>query len=296
MSTDERKLSYYNLDVESTDDEGNSVNEFSEDKLKNFCEFVKTLSAEDRLINIHMSNKTVVLSQLSIYSKQGMSFVKGLVLAGKYNHSPGYMSKNNGKVRDSDKTMDEAFAEKTHFLGLLHTNWIEVLFESRQSGASIGMVVQCLNHIWNKFPLHGKGKFNYSPVPVDNLEEAVRRMTRIHIGTVHVDKDYFGEDDENFGGIEQSDAIQDELIISLKSKRNRTISQNTCINLLRKVASKSAKVNRVRLEGKNPEGNTIIDTYLTKKINNVNVKLDNKGLVDDYSIFARMEEVFGIDE
>ena len=296
MSISERKLSYYCLNLESKDDKGNTINEFSKDKLKSFCSFIKTLDSKQKLINKKDANKTIELSYLGLYSKEGMDFLKGTIFAGKYNHSPDYMSKNDGKLRGSDKSMDEAFAEKTHLLGLIHTGWIEILFESRQAGASIGMVVQCLNHIWNMYPSHGNGKFTYAPISVDNLEEEIKRLTRIHIGTVHVDKNYFGEDDENFGGIEQNDAIQDELIISLKSKRNRSIGKKTCINLLRKAASNNSKIRRLRLEGKNSEGNTVIDTYLTKKINNVNVKLDNKGLVDDYSIFARMEEVFGIDE
>lgn len=53
---------------------------------------------------------------------------------------------------------------------------------------------------------------------------------------------------------------------------------------------------RQLLEGKSEDGNTIIDTLLTKRVNNVSVQLDKQGLVDDASIYKKMEGIFESDE
>ena len=191
--------------------------------------------------------------------------------------------------------MDEAFAEKTHFLGSVHTNGVELLFESRQAGAGIGMVVKCLNKIWGSMTDHD-GYFYYYPIPVNNLEAAIKNLTRIKIGSIYYDKTYFTEDGRALGKMQGVNSLKDDIILTMQAKKSQTISSRSIINLLRSMASENSSISRIRLEGKNEEGNTIIDTYLTKKINNVNVELDSKGLVDDYSIFAKMEEVFGINE
>jgi ABC-type phosphate transport system auxiliary subunit len=159
----------------------------------------------------------------------------------------------------------------------------------------MGMIVLCLNHIWQEI-LGNDGYFFYNPIAVDNIEQAIANMTRIKIGNLYYDKTYFTEEGKVLEGIEGKAALKDEIVLSLQAKRNQTVSRKSMIDYLRKMAAEDSKITRIRLEGKNDSGNTIIDTYLTKKINNVNVQLDKKGLVDDHSIFARMEEVFGINE
>lgn len=295
MSIQERKLSFYFLGMEIKDNDGETVNSFSYDKLETFCNYVATLDSASKVIDIRRANKVVELKTLELYNKQGIKFLKGLILSGKYNHSPDYLSRENGTLRESDKQMYEAFAEKTHFLGSVNAEGVELLFESRQAGAGIGMVVKCLNKIWNSTP-GSDGYFYYHPIAVDNLEAAIRNLNRIKIGKIYYDKTYFAADNNALGKMQGLNSLQDDVILTIRAKRSQTISKRSMLDFLRSMAAEDSKISRIRLEGNNETGNTIIDTYLTKKINNVNVELDNKGLVDDHSIFARMEEVFGISE
>ena len=93
MSIQERKLSFYFLSMEIKNDEGEKANSFSQDKLKKFCDYVATADATSKIIDIKQANKAVELASLNLYDKQGIKFLRGLVLSGKYNHSPDYLSK-----------------------------------------------------------------------------------------------------------------------------------------------------------------------------------------------------------
>lgn len=294
MSIQERKLAFYFLDLK-TKQAGEDINCFSIESLKKFCEFANSVPVPQKMIDITQANKVVELRTIEIYQKEGMDFLKGLILSGKYNHSPDYLSKENGQIRETDKQMDEAYAEKTHFLGRIHTTGVELLFESRQAGASVGMVVKCLNKIYHSMQKN-EGYFYYNPIAVNDLNEAIKELTRIKIGNVFYDKSYFTQDGQVLNNAEGMASIQDDIILTMKAIPRQTMHKKVFLDFIRKMGAEDSKINRVRIEGTNEKGNTIIDTLLTKKVNNVNVMLDEKGLVDDYSIFARMEEVFGVNE
>ncbi len=133
------------------------------------------------------------------------------------------------------------------------------------------------------------------PVAMDNIQREIEALRRIKIGNLYIDKSYLGTEGLNLQPQELSN-LQDQIILTLKAQKEKSISKNAVLSFWKSTVAIDTPIQRIRIEGKNERGDIIIDSFLTKKFDNIKVKLDSKGLVDDYSIFSRMEELFGIDE
>ena len=85
--------------------------------------------------------------------------------------------------------------------------------------------------------------------------------------------------------------------MTLKSKPRQSLPKRAMQSTFRKIATEGTLVNRIRLYGKDINRmNIVIDSLNQKKVEEVTVDLLPNGVVDTYSIFAKIEEVLGVTE
>lgn len=294
MSTQRRKLSYYGIDFLSGD------NHHFNSKL--FCEFLSYLNElpnQDKLFNDEKTKKAVALSSLRDETKEGLHLYKIVFKSCKYNHSPDYMSSRDGSERVSDKRLDEGDKELTHMCMRIDGNEAYTVFEDRRNGVTIGGVISYFNRYFKDF-LQAKGiEENFylwaGIVPPDDFMTALNNTTRVSVAEIFVDKSVLGSGYLDLMDIDASS--QDDLVMTLKSKHRQSLPKHAIQSTFRKLSTAGTVVNRIRLYGKDLNRmNVMIDSLHQKKVEEVIVDLLPNGVVDTYSIFAKIEEVLGVTE
>lgn len=294
MSTQRRKLSYYGIDFLSGDNHHFNSNLFCE-----FLSYLNELPDQNKLFNDEKTKKAVALSNLRDETKEGLHLYKIVFKSCKYNHSPDYMSSRDGSERVSDKRLDEGDKELTHMCMRIDGNEAYTVFEDRRNGVTIGGVISYFNRYFKDF-LRTKGiEENFylwaGIVPPDDFITALNNTTRVSVAEIFVDKSVLGS---GYLGLMDIDASsQDDLVMTLKSKHRQSLPKHAIQSTFRKLSTAGTVVNRIRLYGKDINRmNVMIDSLHQKKVEEVIVDLLPNGVVDTYSIFAKIEEVLGVTE
>lgn len=294
MSTQRRKLSYYGIDFLSGDNHHFNSNLFCE-----FLSYLNELPDQDKLFNDEKTKKAVSLSSLRDETKEGLHLYKIVFKSCKYNHSPDYMSSRDGSERVSDKRLDEGDKELTHMCMRIDGNEAYTVFEDRRNGVTIGGVISYFNRYFKNF-LRTKGieeSFYLwaGIVPPDDFMTALNNTTRVSVAEIFVDKSILGSGYLDLMDIDASS--QDDLVMTLKSKHRQSLPKHAIQSTFRKLSTAGTVVNRIRLYGKDVNRmNVMIDSLHQKKVEEVIVDLLPNGVVDTYSIFAKIEEVLGVTE
>lgn len=294
MSTQRRKLSYYGIDFLSGDN-----HHFNSELFCEFLSYLNELPNQDKLFNDEKTKKAVALSSLRDETKEGLHLYKIVFKSCKYNHSPDYMSSRDGSERVSDKRLDEGDKELTHMCMRIDGNEAYTVFEDRRNGVTIGGVISYFNRYFKTF-LQTKGiEENFylwaGIVPPDDFMTALNNTTRVSIAEIFVDKSVLGSGYLDLMDIDASS--QDDLVMTLKSKHRQSLPKHAIQATFRKLSTAGTVVNRIRLYGKDLNRmNVMIDSLHQKKVEEVIVDLLPNGVVDTYSIFAKIEEVLGVTE
>ena len=294
MSIQKRKLSYYGIDFSSGDNHHFDSNLFCE-----FLLYLNELPEQDKLFNDEKTKKAVSLSSLHAETKEGLHLYKIVFKSCKYNHSPDYMSSRDGSERVSDKRLDEGDKELTHMCMRIDGNEAYTVFEDRRNGVTIGGVISYFNRYLENF-LRDKGieETFYlwaGIVPPDDFMTALNNTTRVSVAEIFVDKSVLGS---GYLGLMDIDASsQDDLIMTLKSKPRQSLPKRAIQATFRNLSTEGTVVSRIRLYGKDINRMSVmIDSLHQKKVEEVIVDLLPNGVVDTYSIFAKIEEVLGVTE
>lgn len=90
---------------------------------------------------------------------------------------------------------------------------------------------------------------------------------------------------------------QDDLVMTLKSKPRQSLPKRALKQTFLSLTTEGSQVSRIRLYGKDiNKMSVIIDSLKGKRVEEVTVDLTPNGVVDSYSIFAKIEEVMGVTE
>lgn len=265
--------------------------------LKNLLEFIDNdNSPEEKMLQDKKTFKSIGLDSYSVYKKNDMDLIKIVFKSCKYNHSPDYISSNDGTERESDKKLDEGEKELTHMLCKKGDNELEIILEERRSGASIGSIVKYFNHFLEKILENNEEEVkycvSYSRVPVDNVHEAIDKLARICSTDIYTHKKLLTSDALDI--MKRTDsAMRDEIVISCKVKKAESLGKRTVKEIYNSIMSEGEKTSRVRIRGTDLNDVAVtIDSYFTKKIESVKVALnDQKGIVDSAALFIKMEEI-----
>lgn len=294
MSTQRRKLSYYGIDFLSGDQHHFNPQLFCE-----FLLYLNNLPAQNKLFNDEKTKKAVALSSLRDEIKEGIHLYKIVFKSCKYNHSPDYMSSRDGSERVSDKRLDEGDKELTHMCMRIDGHEAYTVFEDRRNGVTIGGVISYFNRHLKDFLRVKMMEDNFylwaGVVPPDDFMTALDNAARISVADIFVDKSVLGSDYLNLMELDASS--RDDLVMTLKSKPRKSLPKRAVQSTFRKISTSGTVVNRIRLYGKDiNKMNIMIDSLHQKKVEEITVDLLPNGVVDTYSIFAKIEEVLGVTE
>lgn len=294
MSTQKRKLSYFGIDFLFGENHS-----FDPALFCDFLAYLDALSTQDKLFNDEKTKKAVAVDRMLNETKSGLHLYKIVFKSCKYNHSPDYMSSRDGSERISDKRLDEGDKELTHMCMRIDGHEAYTIFEERRNGVTIGGVISYFNRHLKDF-LHACGITDdfylwAGVVPPDDFITALSNATRISAADIYVDKAVLGSGYLNLMELDASS--QNDLVMTLKTVPRQSLPKRAMQGLFRRISTEGTVVNRIRLYGKDINGmNTMIDSLHQKKVDEVSVNLLQNGVVDTYSIFAKIEEILGVTE
>lgn len=294
MSVQKRKLSYWGIEFASGD------NHFFDAPL--FCRFlsyVQSLPDENKLFRDEKNNKAVALSSVRDETKQGLHLYKIIFKSCKYNHSPDYMSSTDGSERPTDKQLHEGDKELTHMCMRIDGNEVFTIFEERRNGVTIGGVIKYFNKLLHTFLAQEGIPDDFylwaSIIPPEDFLTALESADRVSIAELFVEKKVLGS---GYLGLMDVDAnSQDDLVMTLKSKPRQSLPKRALKQTFLSLTTEGSQVSRIRLYGKDiNKMSVMIDSLKGKRVEEVTVDLTPNGVVDSYSIFAKIEEVMGVTE
>ena len=250
-------------------------------------------------LTMKKTKKAVAVDRMLNETKSGLHLYKIVFKSCKYNHSPDYMSSRDGSERISDKRLDEGDKELTHMCMRIDGHEAYTIFEERRNGVTIGGVISYFNRHLKDF-LHARGITDdfylwAGVVLPDDFITALSNATRISAADIYVDKAVLGSGYLNLMELDASS--QNDLVMTLKTVPRQSLPKRAMQGLFRRISTEGTVVNRIRLYGKDINGmNTMIDSLHQKKVDEVSVNLLQNGVVDTYSIFAKIEEILGVTE
>lgn len=294
MSVQKRKLSYWGIEFISGDNHF-----FNAPLFCRFLSYVQGLSTDEKLFRDEKNNKAVALSSIRDETKQGLHLFKIVFKSCKYNHSPDYMSSADGSERPTDKQLYEGDKELTHMCMRIDGNEAFTIFEERRNGVTMGGVIKYFNKLLHSF-LAQEGETNNfylwaNIIPPDDFLTALEAADRVSVAELFVEKKVLGS---NYLGLMDVDAnSQDDLIMTLRSKPRQSLPKRALRQTFLSLTTEGSKVSRIRLYGKDiNKMSVMIDSLKGKRVEEVTVDLTPNGVVDSYSIFAKIEEVMGVTE
>ena len=294
MSVQKRKLSYWGIEFASGD-----THYFDPQLFCRFLEYVNGLAEGDKLFRDEKNNKAVALSSIRDETKQGLHLYKIIFKSCKYNHSPDYMSSTDGSERPTDKRLDEGDKELTHMCMRIDGNEAYTIFEERRNGVTMGGVIKYFNKLLHTFLSQEGIEDNFylwaSIIPPDDFLTALDTADRISVAQLFVEKRVLGSGYLNLMDVDANS--QNDLLMTLKSKPRQSLPKRALKQAFLSIATEGTEINRIRLYGKDiNKMNITIDSLGGKRIEEVTVDLTPNGIVDSYSIFAKIEEVLGVTE
>ena len=88
---------------------------------------------------------------------------------------------------------------------------------------------------------------------------------------------------------------QDDLIITMKAKPRKSLVRRGIERAYTSLTTGGTEIRRIRVRGKDiNKMNVIIDSLNGKKVDEVTVNLQETGIVDSDSLFAKIEELLGV--
>ncbi|SEA15540.1 hypothetical protein SAMN04515656_104133 [Eubacterium aggregans] len=298
MSIENRNIGFYSLDFQWY-----RKDEFFFDKecFVDLLTYIHNLSEVDIIQNIKASNKAVYLYDFEYYKRDNRNLVKIIMGSSKYNHSPNLKSITTGAERESDKKLDEGEVEKTHLLCELTSTEAFVVLEERNAGVRINAIKNYLNVYLKKLlqekNVSPKYRIEWAIIPEDDFDKQLERLNRVCAVDLFLESELLGND--NLGIMDRVDeTIQDEVILTYKVNKGKSLRKNKIKSIKNNFIAKERTIRRMKIRGKSEAGsNIVLDTELLKRIESVTAEVDKqRGLVDSFTLFAKMEEVIGIEE
>lgn len=293
MSTQNRKISYWSFDFLSG---GNHY--FDSTIFCRFMEYIKGVSEQELLVRDPKQNKAISIESIKEESKQGLHVYKVIFKSCKYNHSPDYMSSLDGSERPTDKLLSEGDKELTHMCFRIDESEAYTIFEERRNGVSIGAAVTYYNRFLKRFieeseDLEDNFVLWSSIIPSDDFLTALEKTSRIVSAELFVEKKVIGTGYLNL--MDDDVSSQDDLVITIKAKPRQSLARRTIEKVFNVITSGGTEMGRIRVRGKDLNKMSVtIDSLNGKKTDEVTVNLLESGIVDSYSLFAKIEELLGV--
>ena len=207
--------------------------------------------------------------------------------SGKYNHSPNYISRLDGVERVSDKNLDEGECEKTHVV--INVKESTLIIEYRKSGVSSAAFVRYVN----KFIRDEKIQLDKIKVVKELKQDFLNNLNSlktIQNIQLYVKNEIIGSEYMNL--IEPTENTQEEVIVTVKAERKKTLAIENIKNIFNKIGTNGQVTKRIRVRGRDSDNiNVLLDSLNQSKFEQIYVELDEKGIVDSTSYFEKVSEI-----
>ena len=293
MSTQKRKITYWSIDFIK-----NEEHAFDPNMLCRFMIYVSRLDEMIRLEKNTKTNKAISLESVRDETIHGIRLLKVVFKSCKFNHSPAYMSSTNGTERPSDKQLDEGEKELTHVCMRINENEAYTAFEERRNGISMHVLVHYMNRFISSFCASEGKDDKYllwaSIIPSEDFLTSLGTTRKISSVELFVEKKVLGSDYLNLMNMDNN--AQDDIIMTIKPKPRQSIGERFIREAYLRMATEGYEVSRIRIHGKDINKMSVtIDSLNGKKVDEITVNLLNNGVIDSYSMFAKLEEVLGVE-
>lgn len=294
MSTRRRKLGFHSIEFLF-----GKEREFDGDMFADFLSFVSQLPDSEKLLNDQKNNRAIAIQNIREDIYNGKKYFKIIFKTCKYNHSPDYMSSVDGSERPTDKRLHEGDRELTHLCIRVDNDEGYSVLEERKNGITMGGIVSYLNRLFFEYAkrvnmAEGRSLVSYL-IPHDNFLEELKRMEKISIAEIFVDRRTLGSDFRELATLDED--CQDIYEMRIKALKGKSLKKAPFERLFNRLASEATTTKRIRLRGKDIDGMSVmIDSLKQKKIEEVEVDLRRDGTVDSYSLFALIDEILGVNE
>lgn len=234
------------------------------------------------------------IDKIEIFERDENEFARIIFKSCKYNHSPNYMSSEDGSERKTDKKLTEGEKEITHMLLKIYDNEAYTIFEERRAGVSIGNVINFFNknlrNLKEQDAISDDRILEFGIVPSDDFISLIDKSERIMSAELYTEKQILGS--ENLNILDLDDNTRENIIVTIKAKNRESLTKTLFKNLFNKFTTNETKVKRIRLYTKDGNNLSVIaDTQRAKKLEEITVLLKENGTVDSDSIFCKMEEL-----
>ncbi len=289
MSTANRKIGFYSLYLK---DRKNEDVRHPASIIREVLDYILSFEKVGRIQDLKNSNKFHILA-----SRGTNGEIENLIFeSAKYFHRPPLIKKDTAEERDNPKELDEGEAEKTHVSMKFLEDEILTIIEERKPGISISQLVSYLSKFLRTY-YHTNGKkldFRISLliIPKDNFLSELRKLVRVNLAHLHVDKKLIGSEFLNFS--DRLGDLNDDVDISIKAIKYKSIKELVRI-IFNSFRTQNTIIKKIRVYGYNDEGNQILlDTDLIKKVEYIEVDIDiPTGIVNSRDIFIKFNEIIG---
>ena len=288
MSVPKRKIGYYFIEFTEKDEKS-----FDRGLFKRLLQYINGLTGKDRIISDRKSNKAMDIEKIEIIEGEN-EFARIIFKSCKYNHSPNYMSSEDGSERKTDKKLTEGDKEITHMLLKIDDKEAYTIFEERRAGVSIGNVINFFNKnlrdLKEKDVISDDRILEFGIVPSEDFLRLIDKSDRIISAELYTDNQILGSEYLNILDLDNN--TREDITVTIKAKKRESLVKATFRNLFIKLTAEETKVKRIRLYTKDDNNlNVIVDTNRAKKLDEITVSLKKDGTVDSDSIFAKMEQL-----
>lgn len=210
----------------------------------------------------------------------------------KYNHVRSVIDTECMKERGAIKTHRDGDEEKTHLCIRYKKGQPRFicLHESNYYGMAIGRIIRYLNEVLDKYLQKTGSNLRWllekEILPCDDFLEELRKMSKISLLTVTIERNGLQNDFLNFA---DRDDISDTIDIAIKKvKRNKNIPQS----LIREYygdMQNTGNIKRIVAEGSNQTGAFRLDSELMKMKQHIPVEVSATGEVLSGDFFQKAQ-------
>lgn len=282
---------FYFLDVKHSkapsDDKNYTVNDFITD----FTKFLNELVAQnlvDRKLDFTGDEKIIWLDSFTDLKSGNFDLI---FKTAKYNHQRGVINTLNMTQKGVIKEKSDGDEEKIHMCirYAMGQDKFICLFENNYYSVGIGKTIKYLNEMLYQYHtrhLSVTWILSTEIMPGDGFLEELKKMKRISLLTITVDRNKMGDEFQALAG---RDDIRDTIDISVrKIKRNINIPSNLVSDYYNGMRDDN-KIKRIIVDGKNETGPFRLDTELIKKKQCLTVETTALNEVSSESFFKQAQ-------
>lgn len=195
-----------------------------------------------------------------------------LFKSAKHSYRAPLLDKNTVESIENPKTMSEGEQMKTHVLVKFKDGDAIIFLETGSNMLTCGNIVNYLNQALLSYNSQFReddeqrllGEFSFEMIARDDFQEILQGMDRVLCAEIFIDKSVLGSEVLNFSN--SAEQVKENILLTIKAERKKSIKE-TLYDIIDKYNGAQSKIRRVRITGKNTNGNaSIIGTdFIVKK-------------------------------